>query len=122
VGRKKAKGDDALPPPLEKDVQKAIVEYLTLIGFMVLRINSGALRIGDRFVRFNSARGCSDLLVVAKPSGRLIAVEVKREGNKPTELQEAFLEEVRRAGGVALCVSSVDQLRAELRAAGFDVP
>jgi hypothetical protein len=136
AARKKAKGDDALPPPPESDIQKACLEYLRLLGRSVWRFNSGARIVPAtpdggkrRFVRFSSAKGCSDLIGLLPASadglhtaGRMLACECKRPGNKPTALQSAWLEEVASQGGLAICVCSVDDLRSQLRSAGYDAP
>jgi hypothetical protein len=113
-----------VPTPLEKDVQKACLQWLALVGIFAFRVNSGAMT-GDykgkrRFMRFNSAAGCADLLGVL-PDGRMLACEIKRPGKVPTEKQKAFLARVQQAGGVALFAVSVDDLRAKLRAEGYQL-
>lgn len=45
--------------------------------------------------------GTADITGCSK-DGKFIAVECKIKPNKPTALQEAYLEEVRRRGGIAL--------------------
>ena len=106
----------------ESDIQRAIVEYLGLLRWSVWRFNSGARVNPDgRVVRFNTARGCSDLIAIA-PGGRFAAIEVKRPGNSPTALQAAWLAEVRAAGGLALVVTSVADLARQLREEGYEAP
>lgn len=66
-----------------------------------------------RPVKFNDLDGCSDILGQMK-DGRLLAVEVKRPGwSGPTDAREhaqaAFLEKVRRFGGVAGFVRSPEE-------------
>lgn len=96
--------------PLEKSVQKSVIAFLQLRGAFVIRTNSGGVKFGDQFVKFNSARGCSDLLVCYR--GRWLALEVKRDEKAvPTDEQEAFLAEVKRAGGVAQVVRSIDDAK-----------
>lgn len=98
-----------LPQPREKHVQAAILQFLRLRGAWAARFNSAAFKVGDRYVRANTAAGCSDVLACYR--GRLIALEVKRDGRaKATATQEAFLADVRRAGGVAEVVSDVTQV------------
>jgi hypothetical protein len=63
------------------------------------RMNSGAVRIGKRFVRFGWP-GCPDLLGQLK-DGRLLGVEVKAPKGKLRPEQAVFLEQIRSAGGVA---------------------
>ena len=62
-------------------------------------MNSGAFRIGKRFVRFGW-KGCPDVLGQLK-DGRLLGVEVKTAKGKLRPEQTVFLERIRCAGGVA---------------------
>jgi hypothetical protein len=62
-------------------------------------------------------KGVSDILGVL-PGGRALAVEVKRPGGKPTPSQADFLREVSQAGGLALVITSVEEIRAALEEAG----
>lgn len=64
------------------------------------RMNSGAARIGARFVRFGWP-GCPDVLGQLK-DGRLLGVEVKGSTGKLRQEQAVFLDRVRGAGGVAV--------------------
>lgn len=67
------------------------------------------VRNGKRHLySFNGVSGLSD--IVACVRGRMVVIEVKRPGKKPTDMQEAFLQRVRDAGGVALVITSVEQL------------
>ena len=63
------------------------------------RQNTGAAKVGGRFIRFGW-RGCSDLLGMMK-DGRLLAVECKAPRGKLRPEQTEFLSLVRRFGGVA---------------------
>lgn len=63
------------------------------------RMNSGAARMGGRFVRFGWT-GCPDVLGQLK-DGRLLGVEVKAAKGKLRPEQSLFLERIRAAGGVA---------------------
>lgn len=102
--------------PLEKEIQKQIHQYLTLHGWLVIRLNSGAV-VGEhngrkRFVRFNDAPGVSDLLCIR--DGRALFVEVKRPGKIPNEKQREFLDRALRHGAAAIWVQSIEQLIAAL--------
>lgn len=102
-----------LPRPRERDVQAAVLEYLALRRALAVRTNSGAVKVGTRLVRFNSAVGCSDILACYR--GRFVALEVKRDGkSKATDNQAAFLDAVRLAGGVGEVVAGIDDVRAIL--------
>lgn len=111
--------------PREADIQRACLQYLHLIGWHVWRNNTGATRATDtrgkaRFIRYGSP-GSADILGVT-PRGQFLAVELKRPGNKPTELQAEWLERVRKSGGLAIVATSLDELRNHLRQAGYDIP
>jgi hypothetical protein len=106
--------------PLEKDIQRQCLEWLRLRGVLAWRANSGAMTATykgkTRFLKFNGIDGLSDIVGVL-PGGRFLACEVKRPGNTPTEDQEHFLGLVRDAGGLAVVVTSVDELIREVEAA-----
>lgn len=112
------------PPPLEKAIQKECLSWLASVGIFAFRINSGAVSATHngkrRYMKFNSARGCSDVLAVL-PDGRFAAIEIKRPGNLPTDDQRDFLASVQRAGGVALFCTSVPDLQEKLRLEGYDL-
>ena len=63
------------------------------------RMNSGAARMGSRFVRFGWP-GCPDVLGQLK-DGRLLGVEVKAPTGRLRPEQREFLGRIRDAGGVA---------------------
>lgn len=112
------------PVPLEREIQAQILQWLALVKIPAWRSNSGALvapattTTARRFVRFNGAQGCADILGVIPPSGRMLAVEVKRPGQLLTAKQRGFLDMVQAAGGLAVCVTSVDELAAVLKVEG----
>ena len=114
-----------LPPPLEKDIQTAILDYLLMRGHFAWRQNTGGIPLhGEgKEGRFRPApvRGVSDILGVAgEPrkqaidcatvprKGTFFAVEVKRPGKKPTADQLKFLNDVLSHGGVGIVATSVD--------------
>jgi hypothetical protein len=80
------------------------------------RMNSGAVRIGKRFVRFGW-KGCPDVLGQLK-DGRLISVEVKAAKGKLRPEQTIFLERIRRAGGAAFMARDCRDVFCELDKAG----
>lgn len=63
------------------------------------RQNSGAAKVGNRFVRFGWP-GCPDVLGQLN-DGRLLGVEVKSRTGRASPEQAQFLERIRAAGGVA---------------------
>jgi hypothetical protein len=76
------------------------------------RMNSGAVRMGARFVRFGWP-GCPDVLGQLK-DGRLLGVEVKGPTGKLCPAQTVFLDRVRAAGGVAFMARDLRDVLREL--------
>lgn len=93
----------------ETALVKACLQLLALRGIPSWRNNSGALAVGKRFVRFGHP-GSSDILGILAPGGRLLAVECKTATGRLSPAQRAFLDNVTRAGGLALVVRDVAQL------------
>ena len=103
--------------PRESAIQGQILAYLQVrkdVVAMAWRNNSGALRDRTgRLVRYGKT-GSADVLGVIRHSGRLLAVEVKRSGNKPTPAQAAFLADVKSAGGVAIVADDLLTVQAAM--------
>ena len=76
------------------------------------RMNSGAARMGSRFVRFGF-KGCPDVLGQLR-DGRLLGVEVKAPTGKLRPEQTIFLERIRGAGGVAFVARDLRDVLREL--------
>jgi hypothetical protein len=116
--RKRLPKLDAPHKPLERDIQRAIIEALRLHPrvIKVCRFNSGgSMHRGangkDYLVMFSS-EPVPDLFVLLRNG--FAWLEVKRPGwAKPTDLREerqaAFLAAVREAGGIGQFVRSVDE-------------
>ena len=114
---------DALPVVRKNDRPEAaaLVEVLKALTAHPAvswceRMNSGAVRIGKRFVRFGW-KGCPDVLGQLK-DGRLIGVEVKAAKGKLRPEQAVFLERIRCAGGVAFMARDCRDVFCELDKAG----
>lgn len=56
-----------------------------------------------------SRPGTADITGCSK-DGKFIAIECKIKPNKPTQLQEAYLEEIRKRGGIAIVAYSLDDV------------
>lgn len=108
-------------PIREQDIVRGCLDVLRLHGVFAWRQNQGRLpvkdRSGKRLVRFTSINGISDIVGVL-PDGRLVAVECKVPGNVPTEDQQAFLDAVRRRGGLAVVIYDAADLAAILKHEG----
>lgn len=73
------------------------------------RTNTGAARIGNRFVRFG-IKGQSDLQGVLAPSGRAVFVEMKAERGKQKPEQLAFQRMVESRGALYILARSVEDV------------
>jgi hypothetical protein len=83
---------------------RQIVDYLNYRGHFVQRTNSGMMRgeyKGKPWAVKLSPAGTADITGCSK-DGRFLAVECKIRPNKPTELQERYLNEIRKRGGIAI--------------------
>lgn len=114
---------DALPVARKNDRPEAaaLVEVLKALSAHPAvawceRMNSGAVRIGKRFVRFGW-KGCPDVLGQLR-DGRLLGVEVKSPTGKLRPEQALFLERIRCAGGVAFMARDCRDVMRELDKAG----
>lgn len=76
------------------------------------RMNSGAAKIDNRFVRFGWT-GCPDVIGQLR-DGRFIGVEVKAAKGKLRPEQAIFLDRIRRAGGVAFMARDCRDVLREL--------
>ena len=90
----------------EKALQRQISQYLRLheIPFRQSRM--------DR--KTTTKRGVEDFSICLPPSGRYLAVEVKMPGKDPTPEQAAELEAIRAAGGIAVVIHSLAELKTVL--------
>ena len=106
-----------MKPPSERAIMAEIQLALTKRGIRIWRNNQGAFQ--DKrgvWVRFGLCIGSSDLIGVMpwaeggrSPSGRFLAIEVKRPGEKPTKDQQAFIDMVNDMDGIAFVAHSVEE-------------
>ena len=110
----------------EGDTVRAILDLLHAHRIPAWRVNTGATKIGGRFLRFGVV-GMADIIGiqprvftrisgpnVPEDFGRFLAIEVKSGIGKLTPAQQGFLAQVNAAGGKAFCARSVDDVRREL--------
>ena len=110
--------EQAEPRRVERKEAAALVEVLKALRThpavaWVERMNSGAVRIGGRFLRFGWP-GCPDVLGQLN-DGRLLGVEVKGPAGKLRPEQAVFLDRVRAAGGVAFMARDLRDVQRELQ-------
>lgn len=84
----------------ESDIVKSIMRYLkTVPGCFCWKEHGGMY----------GTAGIPD--IIACINGRFYAFEVKNDSGKPTKLQESTIRKILAAGGTALVVHSVDEVR-----------
>ena len=112
----------ATQPPRTKDRPEAaaLVEVLKALRAHPAvswceRMNSGAAKVGSRFIRFGWP-GCPDVLGQLR-DGRLLGVEVKAPTGKLRPEQAIFLDRIRGAGGVAFLARDCRDVMRELETA-----
>jgi hypothetical protein len=101
-----------LPVPSEASVQAGCLELLRLRGVQAWRNNSRVFFVPgkggkSRPMRAGFGNGSADIVGLLPGSGRFLAVECKRPGEKPTKDQVAWLNGVNDTGGFACWVSTI---------------
>lgn len=98
----------------ESNIQKEIMEYLTLRGYLVWRNNSGGKKIGKYYIHM-APEGSPDIIGIQPVTGKFIGVEVKKPDGKTekkrAEKQRLFSENIQKLGGIAIiayCVEDVE--------------
>jgi hypothetical protein len=107
----------------ESDIVRGCLEWLQLHGVWAWRQNNMPVPTGrGGYRRFVGMKGCADILgllsqtvvvsgdTVPTMFGCLLAVEVKRVGERPRPAQYEFLRRVNEGGGVGVCVHSIREL------------
>lgn len=97
----------------ETDLVHQIIQYLNFSGHLVQRTQSGMVKVTNRYgkqhmMKFAQA-GTADVTGCSK-DGRFLAVECKIKPNKPTELQEQYLNEIAKRGGIAFVAYTLDDV------------
>lgn len=98
------------PWPYENETAlvNACIEVLRAFGCHCWRQNTGAVRRGNRYIKFGFP-GISDIIGWT-PNGQFLAVECKRPGAVPSNEQRVFLELVKQSGGVAILAYDVEDI------------
>jgi len=101
----------------ENQVLYSIMEYLQARKIYAFRINNTPI-FSPRDGRFRrkgkwEKYGVADILGIYK--GRMLAIEVKRPGGKPTEHQIIFINQVNQNGGIAFVASSLEDVENNLK-------
>lgn len=96
----------------EAEVLKQVMLEASQLGLVVFRNNTGMIKGGDgRVHRFGLCVGSSDLIGWCKLTGRVAALEIKRQGGKASAEQVNFIEQVRKAGGFGAIIDDKNKLK-----------
>jgi hypothetical protein len=102
-------------PILEKEIQLAICDYLSLRKIFFWRQNTAPTiqNSGDKWhfraMPKHSLKGVPDIIVIR--DGTFVGLEVKRPGGKLSEQQIAFKENCEANGGKYFVVTSIDDVQ-----------
>lgn len=89
----------------ETDLSRAIQDALALAGVVVARTQAGRVRARGGWVHL-APEGWPDLTGYLPPHGRMLALEVKRPGEKPSPAQVEWRAKALTAGVLAAVVHS----------------
>lgn len=88
----------------EQDIQTSIMSYIKSIGGLPIKQNQ---------IGIYSQAGVPDIIACIK--GRFVGIEVKRPGQKPKPIQEAFLDAINKKGGIGLWADNIDKVKDTLK-------
>lgn len=91
----------ALPPQPERDFLRAVIQYAGLMGWRhfhdaATNAPRACWHCGRRAASPRNPAGWPDLVLIRRP--RILFCELKREGEKATPEQQAWLDELRACG------------------------
>ena len=89
----------------EADIQRAIIDHLQALGYLVLRLNAGGYRGRTQLL----PPGTPDLLALGD-KGAAIWLEVKAEDGRLSDAQTVWHERMRGRGHRVAVVRSVDDV------------
>ncbi len=92
----------------EREIRRQILDYLALCGVTAWLSHDERHR--------PAAPGVPDILGVMRGTGRAVAIEVKRPGERATEAQAMFAARISEAGGLVLVATCVEDVKAKLYA------
>lgn len=95
----------------ESDLQKQILDYLRLKGYLAFKHHSTGftVRSGKVMAFKYGHKGIADIIGTTK-NGIFFAIEVKMPKKKLSPDQEKFLEKVNKSNGIAIVAYSLDDV------------
>ena len=103
----------------EKDIQKAILDYLRWHKVFCWKAGSVGIykKATDSYIPVGM-KGVSDILGIL-PKGRFLAIEVKGPKGVLTEAQKKFIDAIKERSGVAFVARSVKDVKGGLKNVSF---
>lgn len=96
----------------ERDIQKAIMDYLRLKGCLVFKHRNVGIykqNTGKYIPLSFGEKGISDIIGLT-PTGKFLAIEVKMPKKKPSKEQLDFIDKVNEKGGLAFWADNLDSV------------
>jgi hypothetical protein len=95
----------------EADVLRSILDYLAAKRVLAFRMNTGALKVDKRFMRFG-VPGMADILAFPddSPLQSVLWIECKADKGVQSELQKSFAAQVKQAGHTYIIARSIDDV------------
>lgn len=93
---------------MERDIQKAILDYLTYKQVFHWKQNNAGIKKANGSYIPAGKLGVPDIICVVK--GKFIGIEVKDANGRQTEHQKRFQEELEGAGGRYILARSIDDV------------
>ena len=90
----------------ESEIQKQVIAYLKVCGFMVYRMNSGYVKKNVKL----SPPGTPDILVIS-PYGKIYWLEIKTATGQLRDSQKEMHEKLRSYGQEILVIRSVKDVQ-----------
>ena len=103
----------------EQQIQNMILQFLYIKNYYAKRVNSGMVRMGNKIIRLAPA-GNSDIQGNT-PDGRAFYIEVKAGKNKPTKLQQDFIENRLKENCIAFVAWDIDDVIEWFEKFGYDL-
>lgn len=88
----------------EQAIQKNIINFLEKNEFLAIKHNN---------IGIYARAGVPDILACSN-QGKFIGIEVKRPGEKPKPIQQAFIDAINNLNGVAFSAVSVEEVKKNL--------
>ena len=88
----------------EQDIQTSIMNYIKSIRGLPIKQNQ---------IGIYGQAGVPDIIACIK--GRFVGIEVKRPGQRPKPIQEAFLDAINKKGGIGLWADNLDKVKDTLK-------